>query len=107
MYWPRARRAEVVPGDLADRGFAERLCAGADAVVHLAGNPRPGDDWDQLRGPSIEMATGVLAAAAEAGVRRVLLASSVHVLGGYSSPAAEYRDIAPDGPSTMCRRGWD
>ncbi|MFG3699348.1 NAD-dependent epimerase/dehydratase family protein [Micromonospora sp. NPDC047620] len=100
--------AEVVPGDLADRGFAERLCAGVDAVVHLAGNPRPGEDWDRLRGPNIEVPTVILAAAAEAGVRRVVLASSVHVLGGYRPPAARpapgpIRDSWP--PHPCCRYG--
>ncbi|MER7443841.1 NAD-dependent epimerase/dehydratase family protein [Micromonospora avicenniae] len=80
-------RAEVMLGDLTDRRFAERLCAGVDAVVHLAGNPRPGDDWDRLHGPNITVPTTILGAAAQAGVRRVVLASSVHVLGGYHSPA--------------------
>jgi uronate dehydrogenase len=78
----------VVCGDLADRGFAAQVCAGMDAVVHLAGNPRPGEDWDTLRGPNIEVPTVLLAAAAEAGVRRVVLASSVHALGGYFPPSA-------------------
>ncbi|MFG1955307.1 NAD-dependent epimerase/dehydratase family protein [Micromonospora sp. NPDC048830] len=104
----RVGRAEVALGDLADPGFAERLCAGVDAIVHLAGNPRPGDDWDRLRGPNLQVPTGILAAAEQAGVRRVVLASSVHVLGGYHPPSARpapgpIRDAWP--PRPCCRYG--
>jgi NAD+ dependent glucose-6-phosphate dehydrogenase len=103
-----AGAAEVVVGDLTERGLAERLCDGVDAVVHLAGNPRPGDGWAQLRGPNIDALTVVLDAAHAAGVSRLVLASSVHVLGAYHPPASRpepvpIRDDWP--PHPCCRYG--
>jgi uronate dehydrogenase len=99
---------EVMLGDLADPAFTERLCTDVDAVVHLAANPRPGDDWDQLLGPNLDVPARILSAAARTGVRRVVLASSVHALGGYHPPSARpddgpIRDTWP--PHPCCRYG--
>jgi nucleoside-diphosphate-sugar epimerase len=62
---------------------------GADAVVHLAGNPDPNATWDALRGPNVDGAYAVAAAARECGVRRLVLASSVQAVSGY--PRARQR----------------
>ncbi len=101
-------RAEVVVGDLTDRRLAARLCDGVDAIVHLAGNPRPGDGWDLLRGPNMDTVTTLLEAAGDAGVARIVLASSVHAVGGHyqraSGPgAAPVSDNRP--PYPCCRYG--
>ncbi|HTF06721.1 MAG TPA: NAD(P)-dependent oxidoreductase [Asanoa sp.] len=95
-------------GNLTEPGLAERLCDGVDAVVHLAGNPQPSNGWDQLRGPNLDAVTRILDAAAKTGVRRVVLASSVHAMGGYhplaSRPApVPIRDDWPGHP--CCRYG--
>ncbi|MET8361837.1 NAD(P)-dependent oxidoreductase [Micromonospora sp. NPDC005171] len=99
---------EVVVGDLTEPGLAERLCDGVDALVHLAGNPRPGDGWDRLRGPNVDVLTAVLEAAVLAGVRRVVLASSVHAMGGYH-PLARRPEAVPVRddwlPHPCCRYG--
>jgi NAD+ dependent glucose-6-phosphate dehydrogenase len=99
---------EVVVGDLTERGLAERLCDGVDAVVHLAGNPSPVASWDGLRGPNIDVLTEVLEAAAATGVRRIVLASSIHAMGGYHPLASRpepvsVRDDWP--PHPCCRYG--
>lgn len=65
---------------------------GVEAVVHLAGDPVAYHDWPELVGPNIDAVLNTFEAAARGGVRRVIFASSNHVMGGY-------RDI-PDIPIT-------
>lgn len=59
------------------------LFRGADAVVHMAGNPAPVATWDQVIEPNIDMVFNVFRAAAESGVRRVIFASSNYAVSGY------------------------
>lgn len=79
--------ADVRVGDLADPSFTAAAVEGMDAVVHLAANPSPGASWPELRGPNADAVVTLLDAAWRAGVRRVVLASSVHAMGGYVSAA--------------------
>jgi hypothetical protein len=57
--------------------------AGVDAVVHLAGEPDPEAEWDDLAGPNVDAFAALLGAARLHGVRRVVYASSVHAMGRY------------------------
>jgi len=66
--------------DVTDAARCPELFAGADAVVHLAADPDPGADWSALRGPNVEGAYAVAAAARECGVRRLVLASSLQAV---------------------------
>lgn len=50
---------------------------GADAVVHLAANPEPLAGWKELIGPNVDAPLNVFLAAAQHGVKRVVIASSV------------------------------
>jgi NAD+ dependent glucose-6-phosphate dehydrogenase len=103
-----AGTADVIVGDLAEPGLPRRLCDGVDAVVHLAANPRPGDGWGQLIAPNLDLPTRMLEAAAAAGVRRVVLASSVHAMGGYYPLDRRPEPVAiRDGwaPYPCCRYG--
>ncbi|MFO0880941.1 MAG: NAD(P)-dependent oxidoreductase [Gemmataceae bacterium] len=75
---------EVVRADLAtwdERWIGHFL--DVNCVVHLAGNPTAADPWEKLIGPNLDAVLNVFEAAACAGVRRVIYASSNHVLGGY------------------------
>lgn len=75
--------ADVRTGDLADPEVAAAAVDGMDAVVHLAANPDPGASWADLRGPNADAVVTLLDAARRAGVTKVVLASSVHAVGGY------------------------
>lgn len=77
--------AQVLTGELTDRDFLARAVAGVDTVVHLAGDPSPTADWDDLRGPNVDGFAALLGAAAEHDVRRVVYASSVHAMGRYEA----------------------
>ena len=66
--------------DVTDADACGVAFAGADAVVHLAANPSPEATWDDLLGPNVVGAHSVASAAAAAGVRRLVLASSLHTV---------------------------
>lgn len=59
------------------------LMEGVDTVVHLAGSASPESDWDDVLQANIIGLRNVLEAAREAGVRRVVFASSNHAMGMY------------------------
>jgi NAD+ dependent glucose-6-phosphate dehydrogenase len=72
---------------------------GIDAVVHLAGNPVAYHDWPELIGPNIDAVANVFEAAARNGVRRVIFASSNHVMGGYQDePGVPITEALPPRP---------
>ncbi|MFC8732494.1 NAD-dependent epimerase/dehydratase family protein [Luteimicrobium sp. NPDC057192] len=88
---------EVVVADVRDAGAADRALSGADAVVHLAAKVGLGVSFDDAPDYAASNGTGtacVLAAAARAGARRLVLASSMVVYG-----EGRYLDASrPDGP---------
>jgi NAD(P)-dependent dehydrogenase (short-subunit alcohol dehydrogenase family) len=81
-------RVEWITADLADPSetvWREAL-ARVDAVVHFAApNPYPDAPWSDACA-SFDMTLNMLAAAARAGTRRVVFASSNHVMGQYKDP---------------------
>ncbi|HEY8565816.1 MAG TPA: NAD(P)-dependent oxidoreductase [Beijerinckiaceae bacterium] len=83
----RAIPIRRVAADLTDaRGDWRGALASVDAVVHFAAqNPYPGASWDDAC-LSFDMTANLLSAAAETGVRRVVFASSNHVMGRYKDP---------------------
>jgi NAD+ dependent glucose-6-phosphate dehydrogenase len=73
----------VVEADLsAWGGWADRF-AGVEAVFHFAADPTAQQAWPALVGPNVDALVNVFQAAVTRGVRRVIFASSNHVMGGY------------------------
>ena len=90
--------AEVVLGDLAaaDGAWQDAL-RGADALVHFSAvNPYPNASWAESAG-SMAHTFNLFLAARQHGVRRVLLASSNHVMGGYKD-LPEHATVSPACP---------
>ncbi len=82
--------------DLADHAAVERACAGMDAVVHLGAMPDDGP-FDELLGPNVIGVYNVFDCARRAGIRRVVLASSVQVIYGRARGApASVTERAPN-----------
>lgn len=73
----------IQTAELSQWGDWVRHFEGVDVVVHLAGNPVAYHDWPELLGPNVDAMLNVFEAAATNGVRRVIFASSNHVMGGY------------------------
>jgi hypothetical protein len=79
---------ETTVADARDYAAMRAACEGRDAVVHLARTGRldsgnRGVEWSVALGDDLQMVTTVLSAAADAGVERVVLASSNHAVGMY------------------------
>lgn len=71
-------------GDLADLDTARRAVAGAHTVLHLAADPSThADFYATLLDRNIKATYNVFHAAAEAGVQRVIFASSINAILGY------------------------
>jgi len=75
-----------------------RKFEGAEAVVHFAGNPVAFDPWPDLVGPNVDAMLHVYEAAARAGARRLIFASSNHVMGGYQDGDAPIIEDMPPRP---------
>jgi nucleoside-diphosphate-sugar epimerase len=91
---------ELVRADLADPEAVRRACAGVDAILHLGAIPAEAG-WDDLMRNNVEGTRNVLEAAREAGIARIVLASSVHAAGFYHRPGTDPRApglAVPAGP---------
>ncbi len=79
---PAANGEETVVADLADRAAIAELLRGVDAVLHFGGVSLE-SPFDELVGPNIIGLNNLYEAAHDHGVRRVVYASSSHVVGFY------------------------
>jgi len=70
-------------GNLADAEFVASLTDGIDAVIHLAADARMSAPWMDLIGPNILGSLNVFEAAYDAGVKRLVFASTVNTVTGY------------------------
>ena len=90
--------------DLNDYDSIRPRFEGIDVVIHLAAEPGHGREigWDILMPRNVRPTANVFQAAHEAGVRRIVFASSMHVMGMYeedepwrSIAAGEYGNLDP------------
>jgi uronate dehydrogenase len=90
---------DCVPADLGDALALERLCSGIECVIHLAGISEEPTSWDQILPTNIVGTYHVFEAARRGGVRRVVYASSNHVVGFYRRDHAigTQEPMRPDG----------
>jgi uronate dehydrogenase len=89
----------IVPADLShwDPAWLNQF-KGVEVVVHLAADPTAHQTWPKLIGSNVDAVINVFEAAARSGVRRVVYASSNHVMGGYKDdpePARLTTDLPP------------
>lgn len=71
---------ELINGSVTDPEVMRAACEGADALIHLGGHSRE-TTWAEILEVNIKGTQTVLDAAREAGVSRVILASSNHSVG--------------------------
>lgn len=84
---------EAVVCDITDAQSVAALMRGIDCVVHLAGVPREAA-WQTILPDNIAGTWNVFEQARAAGVKRIVYASSNHVVGYYRSD----RRVGPDDP---------
>ncbi|RVT82007.1 NAD(P)-dependent oxidoreductase [Rhodobacteraceae bacterium CCMM004] len=92
-----AANEEVRPAVLDDPDAVARAVEGADAVVHLGGQPVEAE-WSTVNASNIQGMMTLMQAAHAAGVARVVFASSNHVIGMYPRTARidHERPVRPD-----------
>ncbi|GIG90754.1 NAD-dependent epimerase/dehydratase family protein [Plantactinospora endophytica] len=77
--------------DVTDYPELLRALDGCDALVHLAAYPKPGDERDHVvHNLNVTASYNALRAAAELGISRLCLASSVNAVGGAYSRRPRY-----------------
>ena len=72
-----------IQADLSNIEDCRKICADVEAIVHLGGSSSTESTWDQVLNNNICGTKNLFDAALEKGVRRVVYASSNHVMGGY------------------------
>ena len=88
-------RAEVFVADAQDLAAMQVACRGADAVVHLAGDPRVPAPWESILANNIVGLRNTYEAARLEGVGKVVFASSNHATGVYEQRG---QPVHPDMP---------
>ncbi|MCU4752420.1 NAD(P)-dependent oxidoreductase [Halobacteria archaeon AArc-curdl1] len=76
-----------VVADITDEAAVGQAMEGIDAVIHLAGDPRPEAPWDSVLRNNIDGTQTVFETAVDAGVDSVVFASSNHAVGAYETEA--------------------
>jgi nucleoside-diphosphate-sugar epimerase/MoaA/NifB/PqqE/SkfB family radical SAM enzyme len=92
---------EVLVCDLQNPEACRKACSGMDTVIHLAANRSPKADFlDSLLADNIIAAYNVFRAAKEAGCKRFIYASSVHVIEAYP-PEIQVKADMPVRPKNL------
>ena len=73
----------VIIGNINDFAAVRRAIEGRDQIVHLGANAGAGDLWDRIRESNLIGTYNVFEAAREAGVKRVIVASTGQVTWNY------------------------
>ena len=83
----------VTVADIADLEAIKPAFEGVDVVVHLGADPSPRASWDSVLRNNIIGTRNVYEAARLAGVKRIVFASSNHVVGNYPLRQDPYKAI--------------
>ena len=95
--------APTLIADIADLNAIRPAFHGIDAVVHLGADPSPRASWESVLRNNIIGTRNVYEAARLAGVKRIVFASSNHVVGNYPLRQDPYKAIY-DGRLAEVRR---
>lgn len=92
--------SDYIVADVADYSEIAPAMEGIDAVVHLAGSPHVTSPWDVVHPTNIVGTYNVFESARKAGVRKIVFASTNHVMGMYDRdrewPVYADRPVRPD-----------
>ena len=94
------RRLQVSEGDLSDRSALAEFCRGAEGATlfHIAGVIHPSRGTRELFDTNVEGTRNLLAAAQQAGVRRIVAVSSNSPFGFNPSPEHRFDESSPYQP---------
>jgi uronate dehydrogenase len=83
-----------IPADLTKYGEVENAVKGVEGIVHLGGFSVEGP-WDTILGANIVGTYNLYEAARQAGVKRIIFASSNHAVGFYPRDKTIGSDVTP------------
>ena len=86
---------DTVIGDIADLAVAMEATRDVDAVIHLAGNPSGGAEWEEILNNNIIGTYNLFEACRCNGVKRVVFASRAGLLGPYPKAIQRTVDLPP------------
>jgi uronate dehydrogenase len=89
---------EFIQATVTDRNAVYRACQGVEAIIHMGGILGEAD-WDSIMNVNIDGTRTVFEAARQAGVKRVIFASSNHAIGFFPQAggfAPDYAYPRPD-----------
>ena len=91
---------DYVVADVSDYAQIAPALEGIDAVVHMAGDPSTRATWESVYRSNIAGAYNVFEAARQAGTRKIVFASTNHVMGMYDRdqewPVYAKQPVRPD-----------
>lgn len=93
-FGPALEGEEIAPADLADAAAVDRVAAGTEAIVHF-GAVSVEDSFARILQANMIGTHNVLEAARRHGVRRIVYASSIHVVGFYPTTEQVGADAPP------------
>jgi uronate dehydrogenase len=92
--------AELISGSFLDPGVLDDACRGANAIVHMGGLSHEGYSWAEYLEVNIHGTYVLAEAARQAGVERIVYASSNHAVGFAplrdNGPVPDYEFPRPD-----------
>lgn len=91
---------EFVGADVREVEAVAQSLSGADAVLHLAGEPAEADFRDRLLPRNLDATWAVYGAAVQAGIRRFVFASTLQTIQGYD-PTERVLPNAPPRPTSV------
>lgn len=91
--WVSVDSVPSITADISDYDGIRPAFEGVDVVVHLDADPRPRGSWESILDNNIVGTRNVFEAAKDAGVSRVVFASSNHVVGYYPLKQDPYKAI--------------
>lgn len=92
--------AQVSKGDVADASFIQRELEGVDTVIHLAADPSPRASWESVLKNNIDGTYKVYEAARQAGVKRIIFASTNHTTGILTEKVVDMDTSVPFRPDS-------
>jgi nucleoside-diphosphate-sugar epimerase len=91
---------DIVRADISQYDQIAPAMDGIDAVVHMAGEPSTRGTWEEVHQRNIVGTYNVFESARQAGVRKIILASTNHVMGMYDRdqqwPIYANQPVRPD-----------
>jgi len=89
-----------IAADISDLEAVRAVCQGIDTVVHLAADPNRKATWESLLPRNVIGVYNIFEAAAAAGCRRVIFASSINAVEGYP-PGVQVHTNMPVRPPNL------